>query len=422
MIKIKPFKEKPGQCGPASLKMVASYYGIEKSEDELANLCKCTPEKGTSAENLVKAAKELSLEGFIQDNSDIKDIEKYVKNEIPVILNWFCKDAGHYSVAVDVDEKNIYLQDGYYGRLIKKNVNTFKGIWFDFKDEYPESKDDFILRRMIVLFTKKRSYQKEVVSRLEALANKLNIFKVGDITFEKPKLSYPFYGVIAESPNPNAHTVFLSAGVHGDEPAAVYALLKFLENKVYDYLDHFSFIAFPCLNPSGFELDVRKNFDGVNINCSVKDDSLIQEVDSLVQFLSNNPKKYLFTLDMHEDPTDKPVEGSKLSENPRSFYMYEVSPDKESQIGPKIIQELEKDGIPVCKLKKIYKERSKNGIIWSRGLSDPCYNWRESIEGHMQKYTANGLTIETPTCWPLEDRIATHLKVLTIALEEFKKN
>jgi len=39
-IKIQPFQEKlnMGYCGPASLKMVLDYYGIEKTEDELASL------------------------------------------------------------------------------------------------------------------------------------------------------------------------------------------------------------------------------------------------------------------------------------------------------------------------------------------------------------------------------------------------
>lgn len=419
MIKIKPFKEKPGHCGPASLKMVAFYYGIEESEKKLAKLCKYTPKKGTSAKNLVKAAKKLDLEGFIQDNSDIVDIEQYVKNEIPVIVNWFCEETGHYSVAVDVDKENIYLQDSYYGRLITKGVDNFKGIWFDFEGEYPESKDDLILRRMIVLLMKKRSYQKEVVSRLKSLANKLDVFKTGDITFEKPARSYPIYGVIAKSPNPDAHNVFLSAGVHGDEPAAVYALLEFLEKKVYDYLDYFNFVVSPCLNPSGFEIDTRGNLDGVNINESFKKSSLIQGVNIFTQFLANNPRQYLFAIDMHEDPTHKRVKGFRLRDSPKRFYMYEVSPDRRSQVGPRIIQKLKKNGVLICRRKKIYGECSENGIVWSRGLSDPAYPYRDAVEGHIQKYTSNVFTSETPTCWPLEDRIETHLKMLSITLEEF---
>ena len=40
MLNVKPYREKPEYCGPASLKMVLGYYGIEKTEDELANLAR----------------------------------------------------------------------------------------------------------------------------------------------------------------------------------------------------------------------------------------------------------------------------------------------------------------------------------------------------------------------------------------------
>ena len=40
LLKVKSFQEKLGvsYCGPASLKMVLEYYGIEKTEKELARL------------------------------------------------------------------------------------------------------------------------------------------------------------------------------------------------------------------------------------------------------------------------------------------------------------------------------------------------------------------------------------------------
>ncbi|MBU4501951.1 MAG: C39 family peptidase [Nanoarchaeota archaeon] len=155
MINIKPFKEKPGYCGPASLKMIASYYGIKKSEEELAKLCKCTPEKGTSAKNLIKAAKKIGLEGFIQNNSSISDIRKYVlKKKIPLIVDWFCEYDGHYTPVIDINAKNIYLADGCIGSVRTMNLDKFKRVWFDFLGGYLKSKDDLILRRMIVLYKK----------------------------------------------------------------------------------------------------------------------------------------------------------------------------------------------------------------------------------------------------------------------------
>jgi len=48
MIKLKPFRETPGLCGPASLKMILDYYGVSVSEEDLAKVCGASKEKGTS--------------------------------------------------------------------------------------------------------------------------------------------------------------------------------------------------------------------------------------------------------------------------------------------------------------------------------------------------------------------------------------
>jgi hypothetical protein len=46
-------------CGPASLKIVLSYYGIEKSEEELVKLSNFVPGLGINCESIVKTAETL---------------------------------------------------------------------------------------------------------------------------------------------------------------------------------------------------------------------------------------------------------------------------------------------------------------------------------------------------------------------------
>ncbi|MBU4501952.1 MAG: M14 family metallocarboxypeptidase [Nanoarchaeota archaeon] len=276
---------------------------------------------------------------------------------------------------------------------------------------------------------KKRSYQKKIVPRIEDLASKFNVAKIGDVAFEKKlckpplfKLKYPIYTVFAKSPNPNAYNIFLSAGVHGDEPGGLYSLLEFLEREVEKYLPDFNFTAFPCLNPSGFEQDKRENFDKVDINRNMESITSVQENNLLIQFLTDNPQRYLFSIDMHEDPTDKPVGGCDISENPKKFYLYESSPNKESRRGHKLLRKLEKLNIPICKRKEIYREKNEDGLIWTPKVHNPDYAAEKSVQTYMQKYTTHSFTPETPTCWTLEDCIAAHLKMLSIALEEFLPN
>lgn len=152
MLNVKPFRQSAGFCGPACLKMVLEYYGIKKSEKELAELSKAKPHTGVSAEGLLKATKVLGLKGLAKDFSEIKDIKEHIDKKIPVIVDWFSINDGHYSVVVDVDKNNIYLQDPELGRIQTINLDTFKRIWFDFRGNYLTSKNDIIIRRMIVIY------------------------------------------------------------------------------------------------------------------------------------------------------------------------------------------------------------------------------------------------------------------------------
>lgn len=153
MLKIKSFRQKKGFCGPASLKIVLDYFGVRKSEKELAELSGCAKSKGVGAENLLKTAKKLGFKGFIKDFSEISDIKKYVlKKKIPVIVDWFSQDEGHYSVVVGINKKNIYLQDPELGKIRKLEIEKFKRIWFDFPGNFLKSKTEIIIRRMLVIY------------------------------------------------------------------------------------------------------------------------------------------------------------------------------------------------------------------------------------------------------------------------------
>jgi predicted double-glycine peptidase len=156
MLKVKPFRQKTGFCGPASLKMVLDYFGVRKTENYLARLSGATKNLGATGKNLLRAAQKLGLKGFIMDFSKISDVRKYVlKKRIPVIVDWFSQDEGHYSVAVKIDRKNIYLQDPELGRIRKLDLETFKRVWFDFSGNFLKSKNDIIIRRMIVIYKKR---------------------------------------------------------------------------------------------------------------------------------------------------------------------------------------------------------------------------------------------------------------------------
>lgn len=146
-------------CGPAVLRILISHHGIIASDREygervFAELTKNSSKYGTSAENIVAAAKKLGFESFYKDECKWRELQKEV-NRAPVIVNWYLdmekQRDGHYSVAFEVTRSKIILADPSYGVIRDLPRDQFESIWFDFKGEYPQKPSDFIARRMIVV-------------------------------------------------------------------------------------------------------------------------------------------------------------------------------------------------------------------------------------------------------------------------------
>jgi predicted double-glycine peptidase len=162
LLDVKPFQEtlNADMCGPASLKIVLEYYGINKSEDELAELCKFKRGLGVDDKGIKIAAEKLGLKAVTKNNSNFKDIEKWLKKGVPVIVDWFTRGRtdygdssvadGHYSVAMGLDDDFIYLQDPELGTMRKIERNNFMKVWFDFKGKFLKP-NELIIRQIIAI-------------------------------------------------------------------------------------------------------------------------------------------------------------------------------------------------------------------------------------------------------------------------------
>ena len=162
-IKIKPFQETlyAGMCGPASLKIVLNYYGLEKSEKELAELCRVDKNLGVADKNIKKTAEQLGFKVIIKNNSTFKDIEKWLDKKVPVIVDWFTKGRqeypesetadGHYSVVAGLDDRYIHIQDPEIGKIRKIKRNDFMRVWFDFTGHYLKP-EKLIVRQLIAIY------------------------------------------------------------------------------------------------------------------------------------------------------------------------------------------------------------------------------------------------------------------------------
>jgi len=254
---------------------------------------------------------------------------------------------------------------------------------------------------------KKRDYN-EIIRRVNSLKKNLAVHQIGTVCYDK---DYPLYCLIAGDQGPN---ILISGGVHGDEIAGVHTVLKFFEDHVQDYFDRFTFFAFPCINPSGFEANTLETA-GLNLN-RLFGVNRKTEIELIEEYLgTHTPKKYLFTMDFHE--SDDIWKGTKF---PNECWIYETTPLslKHLRIGEKMLAELPPN-TPVCQWPKIYGDINSRGVIWyPESCGNPEYALETSFDAYLQKFFTNhSFTTETPIRWSLEKRVNTHLSLLSSALK-----
>lgn len=143
--------QSPGMCGPAALRAVAGFYGRDVSEAEIARLAGSTEKDGTKPEALIRAAKALGFQAALRDCASIQDIQSWLDHGIPVIVDWFSVDDGHYSVVKSIEDGMVYMMDPEPGRETEMPADSFERTWFDFRPGEPKRKG-LVERRMIVVW------------------------------------------------------------------------------------------------------------------------------------------------------------------------------------------------------------------------------------------------------------------------------
>lgn len=133
-IQVTPFQQTPGLCGPASLKILLSYFGKYFTEEQLAKLAGATMDAGTEHEGMIEAIKAIDGYAFVKDDGTIEELQDFIKGEkLPVVIGWFDRDGDHYSVVVNMTDKNVIIVDPAVNEPERwLDRATFPRIWFDF--------------------------------------------------------------------------------------------------------------------------------------------------------------------------------------------------------------------------------------------------------------------------------------------------
>lgn len=194
--------------------------------------------------------------------------------------------------------------------------------------------------------------------------------------------------------------IYLSAGMHGDEPAPPWALLRLMRTGFFD--PRCTWFVCPLLNPTGFQRRTRENFAGVDLNRDYKTPQSA-EVQAHVHWLRQQPNFDLI-LCLHEDWEAK------------GFYLYELNPLNLPTLAPAMIGAARELG-PIETAAVIDgRESAEPGII--RPVSDPHLRdtWPEAI--YLRHHHGPlDYTLETPSALPLEQRIAIQCAVVRAAVE-----
>jgi protein MpaA len=201
-----------------------------------------------------------------------------------------------------------------------------------------------------------------------------------------------------QTPTP---TIYISTGIHGDEPAGPVALRRLVEENRWPADTHF--ILCPCVNPTGLQLKTRENAAGIDLNRDYRSRQS-PEVQAHTAWLSALPP-FDLSLVLHEDWE---ADG---------YYLYEVNYHYLPSPGARIIEAV-RDICPIQPTSTIDGLwQCENGIIHPNLRPEERPQWAEAMYLVAHK-TKLSLTLEAPSDFPLPFRAEAHVRALHAALEQ----
>jgi protein MpaA len=200
--------------------------------------------------------------------------------------------------------------------------------------------------------------------------------------------------------NPAAEKrVYLSTGIHGDEPAGPLAILRLLRENHWP--QDIGVWLCPCINLTGFPLNTRENAAGIDLNRDYRHFKS-DETRVHASWLKEQPN-FDIAVCLHEDW------------EANGFYVYELNPDKRPSLSEKIIQNVALVS-PIESSDKVDGWEIQNGIIRPDVNPDERPQWPESIFLLTTK-TRQAYTLESPSDFPIEIRVAGQIAAVRTVLQ-----
>lgn len=205
---------------------------------------------------------------------------------------------------------------------------------------------------------------------------------------------HPLYYMETRKPDPAKPWIYLSAGIHGDEPASTEACLEWFSVS-RTTADDFNLMIFPCLNPWGLINNLRTDAEGRDLNRTYHDDSVPQTAAHKA-LLSN--RRFDLALALHEDY------------DAHGVYLYEITGVK-PYWGEALIAAAA-DHLPIDPRRTIEGRRSNGSGIVRRSITPDLMPLHPEAFRLFFHHTGRMLTLETPSEAHIDARVAAHVVMI----------
>lgn len=196
-----------------------------------------------------------------------------------------------------------------------------------------------------------------------------------------------------------AKNIYLSAGIHGDEPAGPLAIQKLIASQPWP--ESINVWVWPCLNPSGFKVGRRENAEGIDLNRDYLH-GRSAEARAHRDWLQRHPK-FDLCLCLHEDWESD------------GFYLYELNPDRQPTPAQEILRRVS-SVCPIDRSSEIEGRPARDGLIHPNLDPQSRRDWPEAFY-LIQHKTPLCYTVEAPSDFPLTTRVEALAITVQTALE-----
>ncbi len=213
---------------------------------------------------------------------------------------------------------------------------------------------------------------------------------------------WPLLALKKGATKPDAPAIYLSAGIHGDEPAGPLALLRLWREKYFD--EHHHWLICPVLNPGGLLAKTRHNPGDVDLNRDYRNPQA-PETRQHLAFLQREcaGRRFAISILLHEDWESK------------GYYMYELNRTGQKLIGPAILAAVD----PICGIdhSPVIEGMEARGGLITRPLDGIQERplWPEALWLALN-HTDRNVTLEAPSAQDLERRVAAHCAAVPAAI------